>query len=136
MRITIALGLALIAAFIAPTFSAAQSTPTFIGEWVATAHPPGVDTGTSERVSVVKTNDGYTVTAKLMGDAVGMPEAGPGEEIVLEGDHFAYKRTLAMGGNKLVIAYAGVVSGDTFSGTVTIGGMGTMPYTGVRMKHD
>jgi len=84
----------------------------------------------------VKTQDGYTITAKLIGAAAqqGLPEAGPGEDIVLDGDHFSYKRTLSIGGGKLVITYSGVVSGDTFTGTADLGALGKVPYTGARVK--
>ena len=33
----------------------------------------------------------------------------------------------------LVISYSGIVSGDTFSGTVNLGGLAEAPYTGVRI---
>jgi hypothetical protein len=84
----------------------------------------------------VKTASGYTITAKLIGAPDGAPEAGPGEEIVVDGDHFTFKRTLTMGGSTLVITYTGVVSGDTFAGTAEIGDLGKVPYTGVRITQD
>jgi hypothetical protein len=34
----------------------------------------------------------------------------------------------------LVITYTGTVSGDTFTGTVNLGGFAEAPYTGVRIK--
>jgi hypothetical protein len=34
----------------------------------------------------------------------------------------------------LVVTYSGVVSGDTFTGTVNLGGVAEAPYTGVRIK--
>jgi hypothetical protein len=49
---------------------------------------------------------------------------------VLDGDRFSYKRTV---GDMLVITYTGVVTGDTFKGTVSIGGFET-PYNEVRRK--
>src|SRR6516162_3871569 len=126
-RINAVLGLALVMVF-APAFAAPQPGPSFIGEWTATAHAPGGDG--SETLKVVKTHDGYAITAKLIGAPEGSPEAGPGEEIVLDGDKFSYKRTLTMPGGSLVITYIGVVSGDTFTGTVEIGTFGKIPYTG------
>lgn len=126
MRIGGMLILASLVAFAAPAFS--QS---FVGEWTATAESPGGKA--SESLKVVKTAGGYTITAKLIGAPAGAPEAGPGEEIVLDGDHFTFKRKLTLGGNTLVITYTGVVSGDTFVATAEIGGMGTVPYTGVRI---
>ena len=128
MRITAALAFVLVAAFATPAF--AQS---FVGEWTATAKAPTGDA--SEIVTVVKTKDGYAITAKLVGAPEGSPEAGPGTDIVLDGDRFSYKRTLSMGGGALVITYTGVVSGDTFTGTVQLGDFGTVPYVGVRNKH-
>jgi hypothetical protein len=129
MRITTVLGLVLIAAFAAPAFG--QSP--FLGKWTATAHAPGGDA--SESVTVEKTSDGYAVTAKRIGAPDGAPEAGPGTDIVLNGDSFAYKRTLTTPGGTLVITYTGIVSGDTFTGMVDIGGFAKMPYTGVRIKN-
>lgn len=34
----------------------------------------------------------------------------------------------------IVITYTGVVTGDTFKGTVDLGGFAQAPYTGVRIK--
>jgi hypothetical protein len=127
MRITAILALTSLMAFAAPAFS--QS---LVGEWTATADSPGGKA--SETLKVVKTAGGYTIAAKAIGAPAGVPEAGPGEEIVVDGDHFAFKRKLTMPGGTLVITYTGVVSGDTFVGTAEIGGMGTVPYTGVRIS--
>ncbi|MEJ1966695.1 MAG: hypothetical protein WDO56_36200 [Gammaproteobacteria bacterium] len=127
MRITAALGLVLLMALAAPAFS--QS---FIGEWTATADAPGGKV--SETLNVVKTADGYAITAKLVGVPEGTPEAGPGTDIVLDGDRFSYKRTFSMPGGSLVITYAGVVSGDAFTGTVEMG-PAKVVYSGVRIKH-
>jgi hypothetical protein len=122
MRNQMALGLALVASFLAaPAFG--QS---FVGEWTATAVTPGGEV--SERLSVVRTVDGYTVTAKLVEAAPGQPEAGPGTDIVLDGDRFSYKRTIGT----IVITYTGVVSGDKFTGTADLAGT-QVPYNGVRL---
>ncbi len=129
MRITAALGLVLVVAFTAPAFG--QS---FVGEWTATAQTPGG--GVSETLNVVKTSDGYTLTAKLVVPMPGMPEAGSGTEIVLNGDSFSYKRTVTTPGGDLVVTYTGVVSGDTFTGKVDLGAFGSAPYTGVRIRQD
>jgi len=128
MRITAGLAFVLVMAFTAPAFG--QS---FVGEWTATAKTPGGDA--SETIKVVKTSDGYAITAKAIGAPEGSPEAGPGTEIVLDGDRFSYKRMLALGADMLVIIYTGVVSGDTFTGMAEIAGLGTIPYNGVRSKH-
>ena len=66
----------------------------------------------------------------LNGDC--MPEAGPGTDIVLDGDKFSYKRTTPDGA--IVITCTGIVKGDTFTGTVDLGGFAQAPYTGVRIK--
>jgi hypothetical protein len=128
MRIMAASGLILVAALatLAPAFG--QS---FLGEWTATAHTPGGDV--SETLSVTKTNDGYAITAKLVEPvSEDMPEAGPGTDILLEGDKFSYKRTVTIpDGASLTITYTGVVSGDKFTGTVDMG-FAQAPYTGVR----
>ena len=88
----------------------------------------------SETITVVKTADGYEIRAKLVEPPPeGSPEAGPGTDIVLDGDKFSYKRTLNTPDGSLVITYTGTVSGDKFTGTVSLGGF-EVPYTGVRIK--
>ena len=122
------LGLALIAGLVAPVFAA--DSP-FVGKWNATAAAP---TGNaSEIVTVVKTAAGYAITAKLVEPTPGQPEAGPGQDIVLEGDRFSYKRTVAIGTSELVITYSGVVAGDKFTGTIELASM-KIPFTGVRIR--
>jgi hypothetical protein len=56
------------------------------------------------------------------------PQAGPGTDIVIDGDKFSYKRSMG----DLVITYSGVVSGNTFTGQVQIGDF-KVPYNGVRV---
>jgi len=120
MRISAGLIFVLVTAFTAPAFG-----ESFVGTWTATAEAP---TGkVSETVRVVKTADGYSINATLVG-AESAPQAGPGTDIVINGDNFSYKR--AMG--DLVITYSGVVSGDTFTGQVQIGEF-KVPYNGVRV---
>ena len=126
MRIAAALLLVLAASFAAPAFG--QS---FVGEWTATAHTAGGDV--SETITVVKTDKGYEIKAQLVVPPPdGTPEAGPGMNIVLDGNKFSYTRKIG----ELVITYTGTVSGDTFTGTVNLGGFAEAPYTGVRIKHD
>lgn len=122
------LGLAFIAGFVSPVFAA--DSP-FVGQWTATAAAP---TGNaSEIVTVVKTAAGYAITAKLVEPTPGQPEAGPGKDIVLEGDHFSYKRTVAIGTSELEITYSGVVAGDRFTGVIELASV-KIPFTGVRIK--
>jgi hypothetical protein len=129
MRIKAASALILAAALAAPAFG--QS---FLGEWTATAETGGGSV--SETVTVVETDDGYAITAELVGAAPGTPTAGPGADIVIDGDRFSYTRAVSMGpGSELVISYRGVVSGDAFTGTANM--MGTeIPYNGVRVAAD
>lgn len=126
MRKIAALGIILAAAFATP--ACAQS---FIGEWTATAHLDG-GMESSETLSVTKTGTGYSVTGKPIDPQPGAPEAGPGLDVVIEGDKFSYTRALTIGVNEIEINYAGTVSGDTFTGTAELGGM-KIPYTGVRV---
>lgn len=101
----------------------------FLGEWTATAQAP---TGpVSETVSVTETEGGYAVAAKLVAPQPGQPEAGPGTDIVLDGDSFSYKRYVGSGPTAFEITYSGVVSGDSFTGMVSMGGF-EVPYNGVR----
>jgi hypothetical protein len=129
MRITAMLGLVLVTAF-APVFAAQPATPSFLGEWTVTIDTPAGKV--LEKVTAVKSNDGYAVTGKLVAQD-GSPEAGPGTDIVLSGDSFSYKRTVETPGGPLVINYSGVVSGETFTGTVDLG-FAKAPYNGVRSK--
>jgi len=123
----------LIAALTAPAFAAPAFGQSFLGEWTATARTQGGDV--SETLKVVKTDKGYAITAKLVVPGPeGAPEAGPGTDIVIDGDKFSYKRTVTSPSGDLVITYTGVVSGDTFTGTVDLGGFAQAPYTGVRIK--
>lgn len=118
-------GLVVVATWVAaPAFG--QS---FIGNWAATATTPGGEM--SETLSVAKTADGYTVTAKLVGVPEGTPTAGPGTDIVLDGDRFSYKRVLSIPDGELVFTYSGIVSGDKFTGTARVGEF-EVPYNGVR----
>lgn len=72
---------------------------------------------------------------KWTATAAGQPEAAPGKDIVLQGDHFTYKRTVDIGGNQIVITYSGIVSGDTFSGAIELASV-KIPFTGVRIRED
>jgi hypothetical protein len=120
-------------ALVAPVFASPAQGQSFLGEWTATAETPAG--GVSETLTVVNTDKGYTITAKPVVPAPeGTPEAGPGTDIVLDGDTFSYKRTIPTPNGTLVITYVGVVSGDTFAGTVDLGGFAQAPYTGVRIK--
>jgi hypothetical protein len=126
MRITAVLAFVLVSAFAAPAFG--QS---FVGTWTASADSPGGKV--VETVTVVKTATGYAITAKLDGAPENTPQAGPGTDIVLNGDSFSYKRALSTPQGDLVITYAGVVSGDTFTATAQIGDF-KVPYNGVRVR--
>jgi hypothetical protein len=130
MRIATLSGFVFVLALLAPVLATEARAQSFLGQWTATAGTPGG--GVSETVTAVKTNKGYAITAKLVAPEEGAPEAGPVTVIVLDGDRFSYKRSIPTPGGPLVI-YAGVVSGDTFTGTVDLGGF-AVPYTGVRVK--
>src|SRR5688500_6494548 len=132
MRITAASGFVLLVALVAPVRAVPAQAPSFLGEWTATASTPAGDV--SETVTVVKTDRGYAITAKSAVPAPeGSPEAGPGTDIVLDGDRFSYQRSITAPGWTIVNTYAGVVSGSTFTGTAELGGF-EVPYTGVRVR--
>src|SRR5215471_20215248 len=103
MRIAAAFLFVLFGAFAAPAFG--QS---FVGEWTATAVTQGGNV--SETITVTKTADGYAIKAKLVDVPEGTPEAGPGTDIVIDGDKFSYKRTINTPDGQLVITYTGTVS--------------------------
>jgi hypothetical protein len=124
--------IALAAALAALSFAAPAAAQSFVGEWRATAQVP--DGTISETLTVTRTSDGYTLTSKDVTPP--SPEgmaAGPGVDIVIEGDRFAYKRIVATPQGDLEIVYKGTVSGDTFTGTGEIGGF-SVPYNGVRVR--
>jgi hypothetical protein len=121
----VSLGIVVGALLATPAFGQA-----FVGEWIATAHSPEGDF--SERLTVSKGDEGYVIDAKLLGPLPGTPEAGPATEIVLDGNHFTFKRAVS---ESITIVYAGVVVGDEFSGSVDIAGF-QVPYSGVRLKDD
>jgi hypothetical protein len=107
------------------------SAQSFVGAWRATAQVP--DGQISETLTVTKTADGYAI----VGSDVQPPSpegltAGPGVEIQLEGDTFAFKRIVRAPQGDLEIVYKGTVSGDTFTGTGEIQGF-VVPYNGVRV---
>lgn len=104
----------------------------FVGEWRATAQVP--DGQISETLTVTRTADGYAI----VGSDVQPPSpegmtAGPGIEIALDGDTFAFKRIVRTPQGDLEIVYKGTVSGDTFTGTGDVGGF-SVPYNGVRIS--
>ena len=108
--------------------AAAQS---FVGAWRATAQVP--DGQVSETLTVSKTADGYAI----VGSDVQPPSpegmtAGPGIEIEIDGDAFAFKRIVRTPQGDLEIIYKGTVSGETFTGTGEVGGF-SVPYNGVRI---
>jgi hypothetical protein len=118
---------------LAPVLATQARAQSFLGEWTATADTPGG--GVSETITAVKTDKGYTITVKLVeAPPEGAPEAGPGTDIVLNGDTFSYKRSIPTPNGPLVITYTGVVSGDRFTGTVDLGGFAQTPYNGVRVQ--
>ena len=131
MRITAASGFVLLVTLMAPVRAVPAQGQSFLGEWTATASTPGGDV--SETVTAVKTDKGYAITVKpVVPPPEGSPEAGPGTDIVLDGDKFSYKRSVTGPGWTIVITYVGVVSGNTFTGTAELGGF-EVPYTGVRV---
>ena len=60
-------------------------------------------------------------------------QAGPGLDVVLEGDTFSYKRAIQTPNGPLEIVYKGTVNRDTFTGTGKVAGF-SVPYNGVRIK--
>ncbi len=111
--------------------AAAQS---LVGEWVATAKTSQGDF--AEKLSVSRTGETYAIAVEQISELPpGVPAAGPGIEVVLDGDKFSYKRVVSFPGGSVDVFYDGVVSGDSFAGLVEIDGIpGTTPYSGVRVK--
>ena len=124
MRKTTTLGILLAAALATPAFGQA-----FLGEWTATAHTQGGDS--AEALSVTKSGDGYAVSGKPVVEPPEGYKAGPGKDVVLDGNAFSYKRVLTIPNSTIEITYKGVVTGDTFTGTAALAGT-EVPYTGVR----
>lgn len=124
-------GAALVLALAIMLMAGPASAQSFLGAWRATAQVP--DGQISETLTVTKTADGYAI----VGSNVQPPSpegmsAGPGVEIQLDGDAFAFKRVVKTPQGDLEIVYKGIVSGDTFTGTGEIQGF-VVPYNGVRI---
>ena len=122
---------ALVLALAAVLMAGPASAQSLVGEWRATAQTP--DGEISEKLTVTKTADGYAI----VGSEVQPPPpdgmtAGPGIEIQLDGDTFAFKRVVSTPQGDLEIVYKGTVNGDTFTGTGEIQGF-VVPYNGVRV---
>ena len=105
-----------LAALLAAGLCATASAQAFLGQWTATAQAPGGDT--REVITASKTATGYSVTGQAPVDTM-----SPGKDVVLDGNNFAFKRSLTVQGAKLEIDYNGVVSDDTFTGTAEVAGM-------------
>ena len=118
---------------LALTLATPAFAQSFVGRWTATAKTPGGDS--SEVLTVTKVGKGYSITGRPVVPAPpGAPTASDGLDIVIDGDHFSYKRTLTIGGGVIVLIYSGVVAGDSFSGTAELNGV-KIPYVGVRIRN-
>jgi hypothetical protein len=85
MRITAASGFVLVTALMGPVFAGPAAAQSFLGEWTAKADSPAG--AVSETLKVVKTDTGIAITATLVEPVPpGLTEAGPGMDIVLDGD--------------------------------------------------
>jgi hypothetical protein len=112
--------------------AAPASAQSFVGEWRATAEVPD-GTFISETIRVEKAGDGYAITARdLDPPSADGTSAGPGVDIVIEGDTFSYKRIARTPQGDIEIIYKGTVDGDSFTGTGEIGGF-SVPYNGERI---
>jgi len=120
----------MIALGLAGALGTTANAQSFVGAWTATSHLDG-GVETSEKLKVTRAKDGYSIIGKAIGAPPGAPEAGPGTDIVIEGDAFSYTRVVKIGNNDIAIVYKGNVSGDRFTGTAELGGS-KVPYTGVR----
>ena len=124
--------LAISALLAGAAFAVPASAQSFVGEWRATGQAP--DGAISETLSVTRTDDGYAIVASdVQPPSPPGIEAGPGIDIQIEGDSFAFKRIVKTPQGDLEIIYKGTVSGDTFTGTGEIMGF-SVPYNGVRLK--
>ena len=115
MRFAAASGFVLLLALVAPVRAVPAQRPSFLGEWTATASTPGGDV--SETVTAVQIDKGYAITVQpVVSPPEGSPEAGPGTDIVLDGDKFSYKRLLITPGGTLVITYPFVATRECAAG--------------------
>ena len=109
MRITAVSWLVLVVSLAAPVAARPADGPSFLGEWTATASTPGGDV--SETIKAVRRDNGYAITVKLVvPPPEGTPEAGPGTDIVLDGDKFSYKRSITTPGGTLTTGVALVLA--------------------------
>ena len=130
-RLAVFVAVVLVLALALVLMAAPASAQSLVGEWRATAQAP--DGQISEKLTVTRTADGYAIVGSDVQppSPAGM-EAGPGIDIVIDGDTFTFKRIVRTAQGDLEILYKGTVAGDTFTGTGEIMGF-VVPYNGVRI---
>jgi hypothetical protein len=94
------------------------------GTWKISVHTPQGD----HDVSLTISRQGSGITGTLEG-----PE-GPSQirNATLEGSRLRFDVTINAGGNTLEAAFSGTIDGDSISGAITVGGMGSFDFAGSR----
>lgn len=75
-----------------------------------------------------------TSTGAVTGSMKGMYGDIPVESGSAEGDHVSWRATMPYPAMQLAMEFTGDVDGDAISGTVTLGPMGTVPFSGTRAR--
>ena len=95
------------------------------GAWESTVQSPE---GAMTSAATYK-QDGEKLTGTHVGQMGEMPLTG-----TVKGNEIAYTISIDAGGQQFALAYKGKVDGDTITGTVDFGGMGSATWTAKRKK--
>ena len=81
----------------------------------------------------------FTATFKQDGEKVTGTQSNPmgGQDTLegtIKGDKLEYVLKVDMGGQTMSITFSATVDGDTLKGSMSMGDMGTMPFSGKRKK--
>ena len=125
----LALGASLIAS---PAFAQDSSV---VGTWDTEAV---TDFGTfAATMTFAETGDGYTIEIVDQDAGGGAGPAAPTEstisDVVIEGDSFAFKRSMTTPQGAMELSYSGTVEGDTLTASVD-SDFGAIPVTGTRAE--
>jgi len=97
------------------------------GKWTYTVESPQGGNGT---YTITKDGEKYTgsIKSNRMANETALTN------VTVNGNELAYQYELSMGGNTVVIIVKGIITGDTFTGTMTLGQWGSFPVTGKRAQ--
>lgn len=100
-----------------------RGVPSVDGQWTLTVESPMG----REQLAATFAQSGAHLTGMLSGAAGEVPIEGR-----VEGNQLQFEMSLDVRGQPLLLDYVGTVEGDTMSGTVQFGPIGTGKFSGVR----